>query len=97
MADVQSMTTAPMHCGCGNDNDPWRRFCGGCGAALGAGCGTCGYINRSDDRFCGGCGGVCARSTVGRTRPPGRKPAPAEHKQTIPIDLADLVSETPNG
>jgi hypothetical protein len=72
---------APLHCGCGRDNDPWRRFCGGCGSALGVPC-ACGFCNRSDDRFCGGCG------TVRRVTK-----SAAPKVGTIPIDVSQILGE----
>lgn len=44
-----------IRCSCSRLNDPWRRYCGGCGTALGTGC-LCGFPNSDTDRFCGGCG-----------------------------------------
>jgi hypothetical protein len=44
-----------IRCACSRLNDPWRRYCGGCGTALGTGC-LCGFPNGDTDRFCGGCG-----------------------------------------
>ncbi len=41
---------------CFNPNDPHRRFCGQCGAALVSLCQRCGFFNRVVDHFCGGCG-----------------------------------------
>jgi hypothetical protein len=73
---------SPLHCGCGRDNDPWRKFCGGCGAALGSPC-SCGFANRSDDRFCGGCGTVRRAGAA----------TPASKQGTIPIDLSQIVSD----
>ena len=46
-----------MNCrGCGRENKPHRRFCGGCGRNLEPTCRGCGFENDLDDRFCGGCG-----------------------------------------
>ena len=42
---------------CSRVNEPGRKFCGRCGAALAATCGDCGFVNKPDDHFCGGCGG----------------------------------------
>jgi hypothetical protein len=67
---------------CRRENDPWRKFCGGCGGSLPGCCKTCGSVNRQDDRFCGGCG-----KSV--------RPLPSIVKsQTVPIDIADVISET---
>jgi hypothetical protein len=80
------MTT--KRCGCERENDPWRRFCGGCGAALGLACSTCGFSNQATDRFCGGCGGVCSRGGLQRKPPPVQQPA---HAQTVPIDIGQIM------
>ena len=45
-----------IRCACTRINDPWRRFCGGCGAMLAPACSSCGFVNSRHDRFCGGCG-----------------------------------------
>jgi hypothetical protein len=72
-----------VHCGCGRDNDPWRRFCGACGAAIALAC-ACGFGNKVDDRFCGGCGTV--------RRAEGKKPHKGAPKLlTIPIDVGELL------
>lgn len=66
-------------CTCTRMNDPWRRFCGGCGRKLEPGCG-CGFVNAKSDQFCGGCGTSVAR--------PNRN----TDETTIPIDVVDIVS-----
>lgn len=72
---------------CRRVNDAWRRYCGGCGSGLPGGCKGCGAVNRSDDRFCGG----CAKPL--RAMPPEKdKP---KFDSTTPIDLRDVLSETP--
>ncbi len=46
-----------MSCGsCSADNRDPRRFCGACGATLGACCVRCSFRNDLGDRYCGGCG-----------------------------------------
>jgi hypothetical protein len=45
-----------VRCSCTRVNNPWRRFCGGCGKALAPACGACKFVNGRGDRFCGGCG-----------------------------------------
>lgn len=45
-----------VRCTCTRINDPWRKFCGGCGKALAPHCDQCGFVNARTDRFCGGCG-----------------------------------------
>ena len=76
----------PITCSaCRRENDPWRRHCGGCGSCLPGGCQVCQFINRSDDKFCGG----CAKPL--RAMPVAKKPIDG----TTPIDIRDLISETP--
>lgn len=49
-----------IRCTCERLNDPWRRYCGRCGNALGTSC-RCGFPNSEDDRYCGGCGVTVSR------------------------------------
>jgi hypothetical protein len=65
--------------GCGRDNKPNRRYCGGCGYNLEPICKRCSFVNDSGDRFCGGCGERLGASTGGTTvqPPPARRTAPA--------------------
>ncbi len=78
-----------IRCSCKRDNEPGRRFCGGCGVGLSPACTSCGFVNTLIDRFCGGCGAT----TAPRTAPP--KPPPRKGK-TVPIDRIDdaVLSET---
>jgi type IV pilus assembly protein PilM len=41
---------------CGQNNQPSRRFCGGCGKPLWEKCPQCGTECAADERFCGACG-----------------------------------------
>src|SRR5918912_2744021 len=46
-----------MRCsGCGTDNAPGVKFCGGCGARLDIPCPGCQSMNPAANRFCNGCG-----------------------------------------
>ena len=74
---------------CRHANDAWRRFCGGCGSGLPGGCKACGAVNRTSDRFCGGCG-----KSV-RTLPPSITKPAKKFDSTVPIEIADVLSETP--
>lgn len=65
-------------CACTRINDPWRRFCGGCGKRLQPSC-RCGFVNAPSDMFCGGCGVRIA-------------PARREEPTTIPLDIVDIIS-----
>lgn len=72
---------------CRRENDPWRKFCGGCGGCLPGGCRSCGAVNGPDDRFCGACGKAI------RVIPSLVKPQP-KFASTVPIDIRDVISET---
>ncbi|MGE0395215.1 MAG: hypothetical protein AB7T06_00710 [Kofleriaceae bacterium] len=62
------MPAAKLNCTvCRRSNNPWRKFCGGCGTAFPNAC-KCGFVNTADDHFCGGCGGV-VRATYRMTPP----------------------------
>lgn len=68
---------------CRHDNDPWRKFCGGCGSGLPGACSGCNEVNGPTDKFCGGC--------AKRLRRVERPKEPA-NDGTIPIDvLNDIV------
>ena len=77
---------------CKRENDPWRKHCGGCGGALPGGCRACGSVNRTDDRFCGSCA-LPLRAT---TRPGPPKPVPKPFASTMPIDVGDVINESPS-
>lgn len=83
-----------IHCNCNHHNDPWRLFCGGCGAKLAPACVTCGFVNPGVDRYCGGCGKTLAPATT--KLPVARPPTRVKHDQTVPIDRIEdvLLSET---
>jgi hypothetical protein len=58
-----------VRCSCTRINDPWRRFCGGCGSRLAPACG-CGFVNGRHDRYCGGCGSKVGRLDWPTSPPP---------------------------
>ena len=60
-----------MKClGCQQDNPPGQKFCGDCGARLGASC-ACGSPIAQGQRFCGDCGSpVAPTAAAGRFGPP---------------------------
>lgn len=74
-----------IRCACTRINDPWRRFCGGCGRHLEPACG-CGFVNAKSDAYCGGCGE--------RTSHPSRT-VTSSNPTTIPIDILDVISSAP--
>lgn len=89
-----------IRCSCSRINDPWRRFCGGCGHSLAPSCHTCGFVNSRNDRFCGGCGTNIAkldplaagtvRGRPVRLPPPEvRSEAKREEPTTMPIEILE--------
>jgi hypothetical protein len=90
-----------LRCRCSRINDPWRRFCGGCGSALAPCCTECGFVNGRSDRYCGGCGSnisllmsepiAAARTATVRGRP--QRPPTSERTEphTMPIEILDEV------
>ena len=90
-----------IRCSCTRINDPWRRFCGGCGLALAPACGSCSFVNNKHDRFCGGCGtslgkaGHLAAGTVRgnpvRVSPSKPLVSAGKQEQTIPLDVIEEV------
>ena len=78
VVDATGMKADFHRCKCTRLNDPWRRFCGGCGHKLEPGC-ACGFVNCLSDRYCGGCG-----TTVSQTRR-------TDEPSTIPIEMIELV------
>lgn len=89
-----------IRCSCNRLNDPWRRYCGGCGTALGKGC-LCGFPNSDTDRFCGGCG---VTTVQGRASSAARKIEESERALQFHQDtstqriemLLDAVATDPN-
>ena len=77
----------PMTCaGCGRENGPDAKFCGGCGAPLGLVCPACAHPNPPGGRFCTECG----RALAGR-------PAPAAsegERRQLTVMFCDLVGST---
>ncbi|MGA8014653.1 MAG: adenylate/guanylate cyclase domain-containing protein [Candidatus Dormiibacterota bacterium] len=94
-----------MQCpSCGADNQPGRRFCGDCGAAIAVACPVCGAVNPARVRFCGDCGGallgqpsaiVSLRSPVASVADGGAGAAsPLTERRHVSVLFADLVSFT---
>src|SRR6516162_8523051 len=85
-----------MRCGrCGSENREGRRFCAGCGAALGWACAACGFDNEPAEGFCGGCG--TPRPDVGPANPsttPANAPEAAGERRQVAILFADLSGFT---
>ena len=82
-----------MRCSsCGQDNDPGRKFCGECGAALSTACQQCGTPNPPDVKFCGECGTRLAGQ--GQSAQAAAAPAPAAERRLVSVLFADLVGFT---
>ena len=78
---------------CGSENPAGKRFCGDCGAPLGAACSSCGAENPPDKRFCGDCGAPLDAAPA----PPAAAPreAPVAERRLVTVLFADLVGFTP--
>ena len=89
---------------CSADNLAGMKFCGQCGAPLGAPCPSCGSGNPPEHRFCGHCGAPLDRAGLHEAVAPGPfipKPAeapgtalPGEMKQ-VTVLFCDIVGSTP--
>jgi len=76
---------------CGTTNDPGRRFCEECGAALAAACPNCGATdNRPTAKFCGTCGMTLAGAAT-----PATAPTTAAERRFVSVMFVDLVGFTP--
>src|SRR6516165_8685056 len=62
---------------CGAESEIGKKFCGDCGALLGARCSQCGAHNPADKRFCGDCGAALAAR------------GSAAHSPALPQGIAD--------
>jgi class 3 adenylate cyclase/tetratricopeptide (TPR) repeat protein len=78
---------------CGNENPAGKRFCGDCGAPLGATCPSCGAENPPDKRFCGDCG--TALDAVPAPTAAAPREAPVAERRLVTVLFADLVGFTP--
>jgi class 3 adenylate cyclase/tetratricopeptide (TPR) repeat protein len=77
---------------CGSENEPGRKFCGECGAALVLACRACGSANAPGTKFCGECGAQLVITGAG----PGdrRMDQPAHERRVVSVLFADLVGFT---
>jgi class 3 adenylate cyclase/tetratricopeptide (TPR) repeat protein len=78
---------------CGSENPAGKRFCGDCGAPLGAACPSCGAENPPDKRFCGDCGTALAAPAA--LAAPVQRDAPVAERRVVTVLFADLVGFTP--
>jgi class 3 adenylate cyclase/tetratricopeptide (TPR) repeat protein len=82
-----------MRCArCDLENRDGRRFCAGCGAALGWMCASCGFANAAEERFCGGCGRGMDMA-AGAASAPAPSAAAGERRQ-VAVLFADLCGFT---
>jgi class 3 adenylate cyclase/tetratricopeptide (TPR) repeat protein len=93
---------------CSAENSAGMRFCGQCGASLGAVCPSCGFGNPTEHRFCGQCGAALERAApydIAAPEPDIRNSAvtaatgteralPGEMKQ-VTVMFCDIVGSTP--
>jgi class 3 adenylate cyclase/predicted ATPase len=78
---------------CGSENPAGKRFCGDCGAPLGAACPSCGAENPPDKRFCGDCGTPLDAAAAPAV--PAPREAPIAERRLVTVLFADLVGFTP--
>ncbi|WP_187640178.1 adenylate/guanylate cyclase domain-containing protein [Bosea sp. F3-2] len=85
-----------MRCAaCDVDNLAAAKFCGACGASLGAPCPRCGHSNRPNSRFCIECGEQLAGPTPAFDRD-AKAPAPSPSSYTPP-HLAEKILASRGG
>ena len=81
---------------CGHENPEGQRFCGDCGNAISATCGTCGSLNAPGQRFCGSCGASLAPAA--ETGQDGSQAEQAiqttTERRLVSVLFADLVGFT---
>jgi adenylate cyclase len=77
-----------VHCpACSFENPAGVRFCGSCGAALGAACSACGAENPPGFRFCGSCGAALENAGVVAEAPAIQ----SGERRRVSVVFADLV------
>ncbi len=72
---------------CAFDNPATAKFCGQCGARLGAPCPSCGTLNLEGFAFCGTCG-----TKLTSVSPP--PPLPREERKVVTVLFADITGST---
>src|SRR5437899_1631277 len=80
---------------CGTANEPGRKFCSECGAALVRPCATCGAANSPGAKFCGECGSALAALESPGPDAAGVQASPVAERRLVSILFADLVGFTP--
>ena len=85
------MKTCPS---CGRENAPEQKFCGECGAQLGAVCPACQAPNPPENKFCGECGAPLAGSPQQAAIEPEPATPPAAERRLVSVLFADLVGFT---
>jgi class 3 adenylate cyclase/tetratricopeptide (TPR) repeat protein len=79
---------------CGAENPAGKRFCGDCGAALGATCSACGAENPEGKGFCGDCGAPLADAAAGGGSVRATMEGPVAERRLVSVLFADLVGFT---
>ena len=80
-----------MRClACDTGNEPSRKFCRECGAALLLRCPSCGTGNPPGDKFCGECGTALAAPAG----PAPAAPPPSAERRLVSVLFVDLVGFT---
>jgi class 3 adenylate cyclase/tetratricopeptide (TPR) repeat protein len=83
---------------CGTSNEPARKFCRECGAALLLRCPSCGTGNPPGDKFCGECGTALAAAPAPPAAAAPAAPAPAAaaaaERRLVSVLFVDLVGFT---
>lgn len=80
---------------CGSEVAATARFCGDCGTAMCAVCGTCGKENPAQSKFCGECGRALTASANGAA--PAAAPAPSPERRLLTVVFVDMVGSTELG
>jgi class 3 adenylate cyclase/tetratricopeptide (TPR) repeat protein len=79
---------------CGTANEPGRKFCRECGAALARSCPSCGAANDAGAKFCGNCGSPLTETLERPSEQPAQPPFPVAERRLVSVLFADLVGFT---
>jgi class 3 adenylate cyclase/tetratricopeptide (TPR) repeat protein len=76
---------------CSADNSAGMKFCGQCGAPLGAACPSCGSNNPPEHRFCGQCGAALVRPGLQESSPAEAHLSGAKAGDTLPGEMKQVT------
>ena len=79
---------------CGTANEPGRKFCRECGAALARSCPVCGAANDAAAKFCGDCGSPLTETVERPAEPRAQPMLPVAERRLVSVLFADLVGFT---